>query len=132
MVGGEEINADTSAGLSMNGRYMSSGRGVKLGAEADAGTDDEPNIEGDDLGLVEDLASSMTCSGASFGLEKDGILRCWGVEPPGEPGVVRPEVGLEQPPLELLVGPKVVKAKLNLPDSPRLEPADELLPWRLC
>ena len=60
----------------------------------------------------------MTCSGASLGLEKDGILRCWGGGPPGEPGVERPDVGLERPPLELFVGPKFVKAKLNLPDSP--------------
>lgn len=113
-----EINADTSAGLSINGRYTSSGRGVKFGATADVGIDDEPKFEGDDLGWVEALASSMTCSGASLGLEKDGILRCWGGGPPGEPGVERPDVGLERPPLELFVGPKFVKAKLNLPDSP--------------
>ena len=75
-VGGVEINADTSAGRSMNGRYTSSGRGVKFGAEADAGIDDAPMLDGDDFGWVEDLASSMTCSGASLGLEKVGILRC--------------------------------------------------------
>jgi hypothetical protein len=72
-VGGVEINADTSIGLSMKGRYTSSGRGVKFGAEADAGTDDEPKFD-DDLGWVEDLASSITCSGASLGLD-EGILR---------------------------------------------------------
>jgi hypothetical protein len=91
---------------------------VKFGAEADVGIDDKPRLDENDLGWVEDLASSMTCSGASFGLENEGILRCWGGGPPGEPGVVRPEVGLERPPLEPLVGPKDVKAKLNLPDSP--------------
>ena len=58
----------------MNRRYTSSGRGVKFGAETDAGAGDAPPFDGDDLGWVEDLASSMTCSGASFGLEKDGIL----------------------------------------------------------
>ena len=75
-VGGVDINADTSAGRSRNGRYTSSGRGVKFGAETDAGTDDAPTVDGDDLGLVEDFASSMTCSGVSLGLEKDGIFRC--------------------------------------------------------
>ena len=74
-MGGVEINADTSAALSMNGRYTSSGRGVKFGAEDDAGID-EVMFDGDDLGCVEDLASSMTCSGASLGLQKDEILRC--------------------------------------------------------
>lgn len=117
-VGGVEINADTSTDLSMKGRYTSSGSGVKFGAEVDAGMDDGPKFEGDDTGWVEDLASSMTCSGASLGLEKAGILRCWGGGPPGEPGVVRPEVGLERPPLEPLAGPNVVKAKLSLPESP--------------
>lgn len=71
-----DINADTSAGRSMNGRYTSSGRGVKFGAEADAGTDDAGVLDGNDLGWVEDLASSMTCSGASLGLENKEVLRC--------------------------------------------------------
>ena len=51
---------------------------MKFGAETDAGTDDAPMFEGEAFGRVEDLASSMTCSGASLGLEKDEILRCWG------------------------------------------------------
>lgn len=71
-----EISVDTSVGRSMNGRYTSSGRGVKLGAETDCGMDDAPTFDGNDLGWVEDLASSMTCSGVSLGLEKDAILRC--------------------------------------------------------
>ena len=48
---------------------------MKFGADVDAGIDDEPKLEGADLGWVEDLASSMTCSGASLCLEKLGILR---------------------------------------------------------
>lgn len=48
---------------------------MKLGAEADAGIDDAGMLDCDDLGWMEDLASSMTCSGASLGLE-EGILRC--------------------------------------------------------
>ena len=75
-VGGVEINVDTSIGRSMNGRYTSSGRGVKFGAETDWEMDDAPAFDGDDLGWVEDLASSITCSGVSLGLEKDAILRC--------------------------------------------------------
>ena len=70
-----EINDDTSAGRSMNGRYTSSGRGVKFGAETDAGVDGVGVLDGGGLGWVEDLASSMTCSGASLGLEKEGVLR---------------------------------------------------------
>ena len=48
---------------------------MKFGAEDDAGID-EVMFDGDDLGCVEDFASSMTCSGASLGLQKDEILRC--------------------------------------------------------
>jgi hypothetical protein len=87
-------------------------------------------MRGEDLGLVDERANSRTCSGASLGFEKEPLCRAMG-ELEGEPGLCwRLAEGLVEREFAL-AGPKVVKAKLSLPDSLPVEPIEEVLPCLL-